>query len=276
LSQLLDGQSHADIARAILRGDFDAADKFLGAITLQGIVQGAAVVLVSSDEFSNLGSQPDLLRRFNKQCLECFDSVEYVAISRNLKSLTYNQIRQAITHFAFNFWDNDDYASRMVQYVVASQSAFKELLGDALRIHSYDQLLDSSEFCNGLLRVCVPEIGANQRVISEIPFDATDLTRFDVYSLFGALVRAAVAKNQNSNPYSPAVQSELERLLPRETMQTFAASIDVQRIGYLVSQMIGGIAAQTQQSLRGPNGGYSGDAITPDLASALEYSIRDQ
>jgi hypothetical protein len=112
-------------------------------------------------------------------------------------------------------------------------------------------------------------------VISEIPFDAADLTRFDVYSLFGALVRAAVAKNQNSNPYSPAVQSELERLLPRETMQTFAASIDVQRIGYLVSQMIGGIAAQTQQSLRGPNGGYSGDAITPDLASALEYSIRD-
>lgn len=276
LAGFADGQSHADLARAIQRDDFAAVDRFLGCIALQGIVQGSGNVLVSSDEFSNLGNHPDLLQRFNRHCLECFDSVEYVALARNLQTLIHSQVRQAIVHFAFNFWDSDGYAKRMAEYVIASQAKFKDQLGNSLRIHSYDRLAASSGFCNGVLRACVPEIAADRNVLTEPAAHVSDLTRIDAYSLFGALLRAAIAKNQGTNPYAPAVQSELERILPRDAMHTFSACVDMQQTGILVSQMIDGIVAETVACLGVLKAGHIDAEIAPDLAAALSYPATSQ
>jgi hypothetical protein len=272
LSNFSDGQSHADLARAIQRDDFDAVDRFIGNIALQGIVQGTNVVLLSSDEFSGLWNQPDLLKRFAKHCAECFDSVEYVALSRSLESLIRNLVRQAIVHFAFNFWDDEGYARRMTEYVITTQAKFKELLGGSLRIHSYDQLVASSRFCNGLLRACVPEIAADRNVILEVPFNAADAAKLDAYSLFGSLLRSAIAKSQNTNPYAPAVQSEFERLLPRQVMQEMSAAVDMPHIGNLVAQMIDKVVNGTLDAWKGYKEGDFGSEMAPELASVLSGS----
>ena len=272
LSNFAEGKSHGDLAKAILRDDFDAVDRFIGNIALQGIVQTANVVLISSDEFSGLWNRPDQLKRFGKHCMECFDSVEYVALSRSLESLIRSLVRQAVVHFAFNFWDDEGYAKRMTEYVINTQAKFKELLGDSLRIYSHDQLLASSAFCNGLLRACVPEIGADRDVIAEVPFNAGDSAKFDPYQLFGSLLRAAIAKGQNSNPYAPTVQSELERLLPRQALQGLAAEADMPHIDGLVSGMIDKVVAGTMSSSFGFKDVDLSSGVAADLASALAGS----
>src|SRR5687768_7247062 len=46
------GRGHADLAAALARDDFDAVDRLLGAISMQGIVRQCRVVLLSAEEFS--------------------------------------------------------------------------------------------------------------------------------------------------------------------------------------------------------------------------------
>jgi hypothetical protein len=243
LAGLPNASTHADLARAMARDDFDAVDQLLGAIAMQGIVRQARVVLLSSEEFSTAGLTAEQVARLHKHARECFDAVELVVVARSREALAYSLVRQALPHAAFAFWNNEGHAARLAQYAANQQDRFRAAAGAGLREVSYDALAASPTFCNDLLRACVTGLPAEVAVLPDrwANFDAPNL---DPYAVFGPLVRAAVAKVQGVNPYAPSVQAELERVLPPQAVRALADAADMPRIAALLAGLIESAVAE--------------------------------
>jgi hypothetical protein len=267
LAMHADGATPADLARAALRDDFDAVDRLVGFLAMQGIVKGAHTVLLSSEEFAALATEPARLEQLRRHVLECFDDLVFVAVSHSLAGITRTLVRQALVHYGLNVWANDGHAGRMAQYAIAQQAQLKHALGDALQVHSFERLAAGGQFCNALLQACVPEIGA-AAPLAERPNGAG---RLDPYGAFGGLVRAAVAKRQQASPYAPSVQAELERLLPRAALQGLAANADLPAIEQAVAALIDATTNEAVAAMGDWRHGELGARLTPDLAAALAW-----
>lgn len=267
LTALAEGMAHAELARAALRDDFDAVDRLVGHLAMQGIVQGTHTVLLSSEEFAALGAEPARLQRLRLHVLECFDDIGFVALSRSLGSLTRMQVRQALLHFGYDVWATDNRAGRMAQYVIAQQAKLKDALGDALHVHSYERMIASGSFCDTFLHACVPELGDAQVLAERAAAGAP--ARLDPYGTFGALVRAAVAKLHHSPPYSPLVQAELERMLPRAALEGLVAVADMPAIEQAIAALLDDAANEAVAAFGDWRAGELGARLSSDLADAL-------
>jgi hypothetical protein len=265
-----DGNDHADLARAAQRGDFDAVDRLIGHLAMQGIVKGAHTVLLSSEEFAALGAAPERLEQLCRHVQECFDEIVFVALSHSLTGITRTLVRQALVHYGLNLWSNDGHAARMAQYAIAQQAKLKHALGDRLQVHSYERLVAGGRFCNALLQACVPELGAAQPLAEPAAMNGA-AHALDPYGAFGGLVRAALAKQQKASPYAPTVQAELERLLPRAAMQGLAAGADLPAIERAVAALIDSTTTEAVAALGDWRAGELGRQLTPDLAAALAW-----
>lgn len=259
---------HADIALALFNNNLQAVDTLLDSAVSQASAQDVSVVLLSSEEFDNLGKDPSLYYRFDSACRSRFDSVEYVVLARNIRPLFKSHISQAITHFGFDLWSSG-YAKSVVRHIVASQAALKRLLGEHLRIYSFESAVKAPSFCNKLLTLCVPHITKEAEILSEWSINRSDSAKHDLYYLFGGLVRAAIAKDQGINPYSTTVNAELQRLLPPDMMRNLGASIDIPRIGELVEHMIEQIVSNSLDPIMDSFSREYRESIDPDLAAAL-------
>lgn len=268
LAEFAAGMTHAELARAALRDDFDAVDRLVGHLAMRGIVQGTHTVLLSSEEFAALGAEPERLQRLRRHVLGCFDGVGFVALSRSLVSLTGMQVQQSLAHFGYNAWAQDNHAGKMARYAVAQQARLKDALGDALHVHSYERLAAGGHFCNALLHACVPELGGAQVLAEPAPAAAPHV---GPYVAFGALVRAAVAKQHHSPPYSPLVQAELERILPRAALQALAAAADVPAIEQAIAALIDDAANAAVAEFGDWRDGEFGAQLAADLADALAF-----
>jgi hypothetical protein len=237
------GRGHADLAAALARDDFDAVDRLLGAISMQGIVRQCRVVLLSAEEFSGPDLTAERLERLRRHARECFDAVELVVLVRSPQSLAYHAVRQALPHFGFAFWNNEGHAARLAKYAAGQQDRYRAAAGPGLREVDYDALAASARFCNGVLQACVPELPADIAVLPE-RWGNFDAPMLDPYAVFAPLLRAAIAKAQGANPYAASVQEELERVLPREALRTLVAHADMARISTLLAGAVEAAVAE--------------------------------
>jgi hypothetical protein len=263
---------HAALARAVLKGDYEAVDRILGYLAVRGMAHGVHTVLLSTEEFTGLAEAQAQLEPFRKHVLNCFDELEFVAVSRALETLVYQQIRQAMMHFAFNPFAKDDHGQRMAEYVVGRQARLKDLLGDQLRIVAYEPLAAQPSFTNALLQACVPQVGTESLMIGPAP--PTNPARIDGVAMFLPLLRAALASRHATNPYAPKVQAELQRIVPPAALQAFAAACEWQDIEDVLAEMVARQVERTVAALRDGRHGHLARGLAADQALAFAPPVQ--
>jgi hypothetical protein len=229
--------SHAVVADAIRAGREEDVLLYFEKCKAEASRCGADTVLLSSEEFSSLVWKVGALAQFDVILSRVFEQHEFVIVLRRIRDSFSSQLRQLVTHFNADLFDQVNLDRKLEAVVLVLDRLLKEASLRTRTVRFED--LRSGNLAWNLLRFCIEDdLRASRIELEDVKANSSDQVAKDLFGLITPLFRALIVINNDAaNPYSSVVEDELGRLFRRQKAQEFLQeNISGDEISNLVSR----------------------------------------